>query len=102
MYKRSDDLVNTYAVYQDDDGVLQVIWQNDTSGWQGPQTYTALDGADKGTDIACVTQAVWDEKKVTISSATDMNRCYFQSGGRVKEVWFDGRKWKDLGYLPIS
>lgn len=102
VYSRGGNLVNTYSLYQDEDGVLQVIWQDDESGWKGPQTYDALAGADTGTNIACVTQAAWDQNKVTISTATDMNRCYFQSGGKVKEVWFDGKNWNDLGFLPID
>lgn len=81
---------------------MQVVWQNDSSGWQGPETYPALSGADKGTDIVCVTQAAWDDANVAISSATDMNRCYFQSEYKVKEVLFDGKDWKDLGFLPIT
>lgn len=82
--------------------MLQVIWQDDSSGWQGPKTYSALAGADKGTDIACLNQAAWDQVNVKLSTATDMNRCYFQSGGKVKEVLFNGKAWKDLGYLPIT
>jgi len=82
--------------------VLQVVWQNDASGWQGPQTFPALADADKGTDIACLIQATWDYTGIALSAATDMNRCYFQSDGKVKEVWFDGKDWKDLGYLPLE
>lgn len=100
-YGRKDNLVNTYILYQDTDGILQVRWQSDTSGWMGPQTYPALADADMGTDITCLTQPAWDETKVTLSSATDMNRCYFQSGGKVKEVRFDGGDWKDLGFIPM-
>ncbi|EOO00285.1 hypothetical protein UCRPA7_4200 [Phaeoacremonium minimum UCRPA7] len=103
VYGREADLINTYTLYQDRSGTLQVIWQNDTSsGWQGPKTYDALAGADNGTDITCVTQTAWDEQGVNISSTTDMNRCYFQSEGKVKEVRFDGLNWLDLGFLPIT
>ena len=100
-YARTDNLVNTYALYQDDDGVLQVTFQNEDTPWKGPRTYPALAGADKGTDIACLSQAAWDATSVNVSDSTDMNRCYFQSGKKLKEVRFDGSEWKDLGTIPM-
>lgn len=100
---READLIDTYALYQDDGGALQVMWQNDTtSGWQGPKTFDALAGADDGTDITCVTQTTWDMVGVNLKDSTVMSRCYFQSDGKVKEVRFDGTTWLDLGFLPIN
>ncbi|KAK8084122.1 hypothetical protein PG996_002903 [Apiospora saccharicola] len=100
----SDAYVNTYILYADTKGAVNMIWQNDQSGWQGPKQYAAFDGADDGTDITCLTPAAWDGSGVEVSSSYDTSRCYFQAGGagQVREVQFDGTDWKDLGYLPIE
>ncbi|KAI1843451.1 hypothetical protein JX265_013333 [Neoarthrinium moseri] len=93
---------NTYLLYQDKSGTIQVVSQDDTTGWKGPQTFSAFDNADNGTDIACLTPAAWDEAGVEITSNQQMNRCYFQVGNKVREVFYDGSKWNDEGYLPIT
>ncbi|KAK9421591.1 hypothetical protein SUNI508_05521 [Seiridium unicorne] len=97
------DSVNTYILYQDEQGVIQVVWQ-DGDDWQGPETYDALGNAEFGTDIECLTQAAWDQDHVQVSREQDMNRCFFQDRGtrRVKEVWFDGTEWKDEGFVPLD
>ncbi|KAK6863522.1 hypothetical protein PG995_000050 [Apiospora arundinis] len=98
------NLVNTYILYVGPKGAINMLWQDDNSGWQGPRTFPeAFDGADAGTDITCLTPASWDATNVRIQSSYDMSRCYFQAGGgRVREVQFDGSNWKNLGYLPID
>jgi hypothetical protein len=93
--------VNTYILYQDDTGVIRVVWQ-DAGPWKGPQTFPALNLADRGTDIACVTKAVWNSVGVSLGPLSDLNRCYFQSGGRIKEVRYDGTTWQDLGFVPFT
>ena len=99
-----DQFVNTYILYADARGAVQMVWQNDQSGWQGPRHYAAFDGAEAGTDLACLTPAAWDGSGVALAGAYDMSRCYFQAGGagRVREVQFDGSDWTDRGYLPIE
>lgn len=98
----SDD-INTYILYQDENGVIQVVWQ-DGKTWNGPQTYDALSNAAMGTDIECLTQGAWNDANVAITKEQDMNRCFFQEkgSGRLKEVWFDGTDWKDQGYVPLD
>lgn len=98
----SNNLTNTYILYQDDSGTIQTYWQDDASGWKGPKTYDAFSGADNGTDITCVTMAAWDGAGVELSSSQDMNRCYFQVNNQVREVYYDGSNWSDEGYLPIT
>ncbi|KAI1498284.1 hypothetical protein F5X99DRAFT_394188 [Biscogniauxia marginata] len=99
----SDNQVNTYILYQDNDGVIQMVWQADSSGWQGPQTFDALGGALKGTDIACLTPGAFPRAELGVSREQDMNRCFFQvDSGRVKEVWYDGSDWIDVGIVPIA
>ncbi|KAH8196427.1 hypothetical protein TruAng_009414 [Truncatella angustata] len=96
--------LNTYILYQDDDGVIQVVWQDGDDGWRGPETYDALDGAEVGTDIKCLTQGSWDAVSVQVGRGQDMNRCFFQEKGtrRLKEVWFDGNEWRDQGFVPLD
>ncbi|KAH6653345.1 hypothetical protein BKA67DRAFT_569236 [Truncatella angustata] len=98
----SNNQTNTYLLYQDDSGTVQVVWQDDTSGWKGPSTYSAFDNADNGTDITCLTPAAWDGAGVEITSNQNMNRCYFQVNNKVREVYYDGSNWNDQGYLPIT
>ncbi|KAI8960761.1 hypothetical protein F5Y11DRAFT_349181 [Daldinia sp. FL1419] len=98
----NNNQVNTYILYQDDDGIIQVVWQDDDTGWKGPQTYDALDGAETGADIACLTPGAYEPGNVDISRSQDMNRCFFQvGGGKIKEVWFDGANWISVGVVPI-
>lgn len=99
--------VNTYILYQDAAGVLQVVWQDGADGdedWKGPRTFAALAGAAPGTDIACSTTGAWDGQGVAVSKEQGMNRCFFQEEGtgRVKEVWFDGAEWQDVDFVPIE
>ncbi|KAH8675545.1 hypothetical protein BX600DRAFT_507775 [Xylariales sp. PMI_506] len=103
--------LNTYILYQDESASLQVVWQdggNGSSGsnntWQGPETYDALNDAEPGTDIACVTQGAWGIPEILVSSEQDMNRCFFQERDtrRVKEVWYNGTDWNFVGYVPLS
>ncbi|KAI1873146.1 uncharacterized protein JN550_003399 [Neoarthrinium moseri] len=98
----SDD-INTYILYQDEKGEIQVVWQEGDE-WQGPTTHDALSNAAVGTDIECLTQAAWDNAQVKVSREQDMNRCFFQEKGtgRLKEVWYDGSEWKDQGFVPLD
>ncbi|KAK8088394.1 hypothetical protein PG997_003355 [Apiospora hydei] len=96
--------MNTYILYVDDKDTVQVVWQDDDkAGWQGPQTYDALGDAEPGTDVACATQGSWDQSGINVSKEQNLNRCFFQEKGtgRLKEVWFDGKDWKNIGYVPL-
>ncbi|KAI1083358.1 hypothetical protein F5B20DRAFT_529699 [Whalleya microplaca] len=94
--------INTYILYQDEEDVIQVVWQDDASGWKGPQTFDALSGAIPRTELACLTPGADEAMNIPITREQDMNRCFFQvSGGRVKEVWFDGSNWNDVGIVPM-
>ncbi|KAH9999558.1 hypothetical protein F4779DRAFT_631289 [Xylariaceae sp. FL0662B] len=76
--------INTYILYQDEEDVIQVVWQDDDSGWKGPQASDALRGAIHGTEIACLTQGAYDTVNIPVPREQDMNRCFFQvNGGRV-------------------
>lgn len=94
-------------LFQGDDGRLYEARQDENANgeWRGPTANEVLGSAKaaRGTDVACVTMALWELSEVRlIEGATDMNRCYFQGeGGGLREVWFDGKGWNDLGGLPL-
>ncbi|KAI1874221.1 uncharacterized protein JN550_002800 [Neoarthrinium moseri] len=100
----AEDKVNTYVLYQDDHGVIQVVWQDSkAASWNGPQTFDALSNAAAGTDITCLSQIAWSAQSVSLSSQQDMNLCYFQEKdtNRVKEVWYNGKEWINNGYVSL-
>jgi hypothetical protein len=103
-YARTGNLINTYVLFQQDStsGDVFVASLDDSNGWRGPTTNSVLSGADNGTEISCVTMGAWDSAGVNMSPLTDMNRCYYQSGTKIKEVWFDGATWHDRGFLPMD
>ena len=98
----TDNAVDTHLLYQDAAGVLQTVWQDDEADWKGPKTYPAFDGADAGTDIACITAAAWDSSGVGVTAATDLARCFFQVRNLVREVHWTGEGWESIGFLPID
>ncbi|KAK4164493.1 hypothetical protein QBC43DRAFT_353008 [Cladorrhinum sp. PSN259] len=102
VYGRTKNLVNTYVLFVGDDGKLYDAHQ-DENGWKGPVRAEGLDKVvpDKATEIACVTMALWELTEVRLSGQKDMNRCFLQSGGKVREVWFDGAGWRDVGEVPL-
>jgi len=83
--------MNTYIIWQDTSGAIQVGWRDDDSGWKGPKAYSAFAGADNGTSIACITPTAWPVSN--LQERVDLARCYFQASGVLKEVLFDGASW---------
>jgi len=92
--------VNTYILWQDTSGSIQVSWQDDESGWKGPATFAALDGADNGTAITCLTPSAWPASQ--LQATWDMSRCYFQTNGSLREVLYNGSNWIEIGNVPLS
>jgi hypothetical protein len=62
-------------------------------------TVPALQAADSGTKVACLT--VGDLHYTLVAEATP-SRCYFQVNGAVKEVDYANGQWNVLGTVPIS
>lgn len=92
--------LNQYILYQDTTSTIQVVWEDDASGWKGPSTFTAFKGADNGTSITCLTPSSWFNLPLEVSQ--DMTRCYFQAGGALREVLNNGTDWTIVGNVPIS
>ncbi|KAF2669635.1 hypothetical protein BT63DRAFT_373088 [Microthyrium microscopicum] len=91
---------NLYVLWQDASGNIQYNWQDDNSGWKGPATSDALKGADLGTSIACLTPTIWPV--TDLQPKFDLSRCYYQVGGSLREVQFDGSNWNVLGFVPLT
>jgi hypothetical protein len=85
-------------MWQDNNGNMQMNWQDDGGDWKGPSTFPALNGSDSGTNIACLTPTAYPATQLT--ATWDMSRCYFQAGGSLKEVLFDGQNWSVVGIVP--
>jgi hypothetical protein len=99
-YSNVSYIMNTYILWQDPSGIIQVSWQDDDSGWKGPSAFPALSGADNGTEIACLTPNAWPLSN--LQAKYDMSRCYFQASGLLKEVLYNGSDWTVIGNVPTS
>ncbi|KAH7116715.1 hypothetical protein B0J11DRAFT_509745 [Dendryphion nanum] len=90
--------------------MLHRAYSSSTS-WSSPRTFSAFEGADKGTHIACITGFSWvtvaleSEKGVGVG----LGKCFFQVGGAVREVEFSRRgdgaeevDWKVVGWVDME
>ncbi|KAF2489917.1 hypothetical protein BU16DRAFT_471572 [Lophium mytilinum] len=88
--------LNTYVLYQDSAGTIQVVWNDDASSWKGPATFPAFNDADNGTSIACLTQASFFTD-TPLQPNSPLSRCYFQVKGALREVSLNGSDWEVVG-----
>ncbi|KAK3329916.1 hypothetical protein B0H66DRAFT_41333 [Apodospora peruviana] len=99
-------IVKTHALLRNGSGIYSAT-QDDKSGtWDGPLASpldTDLRLGD-GTALACPNMAIWGGRQ-DLSTATDMNRCYYQTdSGKIKELYFDSipGPWGNLGFVPLD
>lgn len=113
----ADRRVDTYVLYLgggDDDGQISVLYTDSAAGSEGDVPWktaapAALKGADRDTDIACLTMGSSPynaaEKAVGVEEAREERRCFFQKGGKVVEVRLDvgggEGEWIAVGEVPI-
>ncbi|KAH8897449.1 hypothetical protein GQ53DRAFT_743141 [Thozetella sp. PMI_491] len=100
--------VNSVVLWQDtssstNGGVYYTTNTND-QGWKEPTTDKVFADADKPTQMACLTAGLTGGDTpygaaVPLVGNTDMSRCYFQAGGAVKEVSYDGSSWHEVGFV---
>jgi len=94
--------VNTWVLYQDSDGSIMYLKQDIATDWNDPQTNFVFQDADNPTNIACVTPATSSSPgQVLLKASFETSFCYFQAGGKLKQVKFDGEKWSVEGFVPI-
>jgi hypothetical protein len=103
---RDNSTVNTYLLWQEPRTGAVNIAQNDSpAGWRGPTSDDVFKGVDNPSHLACATAASsvinGGPTVGLVVGANDLNRCYFQAGGVVREVWFDGGTWKDFGVVRM-
>lgn len=81
-----------------------MLYTEDSEIWQQTQP-DALKKADADTDIACATMpqtfADGNGNQLLLEEASDMTRCYFQRGGEVVGVKFDGKEWTEVENVKI-
>jgi hypothetical protein len=108
----SKNRVDTYVLHLGGDGDINVLYTDSSSGGEGEwktAAPAALKGADKDSDIACLTMGSSPynvaEQPVPLEEGKDSEemRCFFQRGGNVVEVRLDGAKgeWIAVGAVPI-
>jgi hypothetical protein len=97
----SSGKLNSYILYQSDDGIIRFMYQNDDAGWNGPFFDPVFDGADNPTKIACCTGAAMGDPAIPLSSTSSLSYCFFQAGRKLKHVHFDGSRWTDKGFVAI-
>jgi hypothetical protein len=92
--------LDSFVLSRTVEGNFQMSSQTDRSGWLGPETFPALNGGDRDSNIVCLTPNAWPA--TNLQPNFDMSRCYFQVGGWLREVMYDGKDWKVLGLIPMT
>jgi hypothetical protein len=93
-------LLDTYLLWQDDTGIVQMSWSGGGGGWQGPVTHAAFTGANRNTALACLTDLAFPG--FPMEGGTELARCWFQAGDAVREVRLNGNgaEWEVVGNVP--
>ncbi|KAF2705947.1 hypothetical protein K504DRAFT_87010 [Pleomassaria siparia CBS 279.74] len=97
--KPASDVLNVYSLFQDADGKIQMVWHDDPDSidnWKGPKTFSAFDGADVGTPIACVTMFTFLSHPM---ETFRIPRCFFVVGGSIRQVKLVGDDWDIVGLV---
>ncbi|EHK18003.1 uncharacterized protein TRIVIDRAFT_226121 [Trichoderma virens Gv29-8] len=96
----ADGAMNTYILWQDSTGALQMTWEDDDTGWRTSSTPTSLGSPDKGTGISCLTPTLW--AVASLLSDYGMARCYYLVDGQIREVQYDGSNWSVIGNVQLD
>ncbi|KXH63045.1 hypothetical protein CSAL01_06838 [Colletotrichum salicis] len=77
---QKSEALNTWILYQDSKtGKISYVYEDDATGWKGPETDSVFDGADNPTHIACVTAASAKILEVPLEASHDLSHCFFQT-----------------------
>ncbi|KAH0526808.1 hypothetical protein TsFJ059_010089 [Trichoderma semiorbis] len=96
----SNGAMNTYILWQDSTGALQMTWEDDDTGWRTSSTPASLGNPDKGTGISCLTPTLW--AVASLLSDYGMARCYYLVDGNIREVQYDGSNWSVIGNVQLN
>ncbi|TLD25002.1 hypothetical protein PspLS_05906 [Pyricularia sp. CBS 133598] len=94
------------VLHKDENGGIRFLSQTDgDKEWKGPASNPVFSGADVPTHVTCVKEGMGvkglsKQHVIPLPNKRDLNRCYYQAdGGKLKQVWHDGTRWVDLGYV---
>jgi hypothetical protein len=77
-----------------------MLWRNDTSsGWRGPETFSAFESADNGTSIGCVTMYSFLGQSMEKLSVPG---CFFMAGGNITQVKMVNEDWEVVGIVGVN
>lgn len=97
-------------LFRGSDNKIQIMTQTygradltENNHWEGPTTDEVFDKADSDTRISCLMAAMATYPGVARSVLENyrMSYCFFQEGGKLKQVHFDGAKWNTIGFVPM-
>ncbi|TLD07469.1 hypothetical protein PgNI_11106 [Pyricularia grisea] len=102
--------INTFLLWQDashakENGGIRILSQTGgAKDWTGPASDPVFKDADVPTHVTCVNEGmggsnISGQDAPLLSTSSDMNRCFFQAGRKLKQVWYDGKQWVDLGFV---
>ncbi|KAI8954391.1 hypothetical protein F4801DRAFT_587499 [Xylaria longipes] len=94
-----NNATNIYILYQTESNGLEYVYYHGDSWKLGPAS-DVLKSADASTDITCLTESILWFDQAAMSPKYDMSRCYFYSGGRIKQVHFGGTTWTEMEPIP--
>ncbi|KAK1574083.1 uncharacterized protein LY79DRAFT_706727 [Colletotrichum navitas] len=70
--------LNTWILYQDSKtGKISYLYEDDTTGWKGPETDAVFEGANNPTQLACVTASSAKVPQVPLVASHDLSHCSF-------------------------
>ncbi|KAK4200999.1 hypothetical protein QBC40DRAFT_64169 [Triangularia verruculosa] len=99
-----EKLVDIYFIAKGYGGGFSVWYTENSSGWM-EEVPAALQDGDEESHIACSSLLATDSnsgaEEVPSEPANAEARCYFQRGGRIVEVGFDGSTWTELGEVLV-
>ncbi|TLS22382.1 uncharacterized protein PpBr36_10085 [Pyricularia pennisetigena] len=101
--------INTFVLWQDEsqakeNGGIRIVSQTDgAKDWKGPVSDPVFKDADVPTHVACINEGMGgdipSQALVALTANSELNRCFFQAGRKLKQVWHDGKRWVDLGFV---
>jgi hypothetical protein len=93
-----------FVIFQDAQGIIKVVQRLDTAApqWEPPRTYSAFDGADKGSGVACLTPSGGGLDAENLQLGGNMTRCYFQVNRMIQEVLLRDNNFVKVGVVPTG
>lgn len=75
---------------------IKVVHRGEGGKWSEAESPDALKGADKGSDITCISRYT-----VERGVGEGLNRCFFFVEAQLREVGMESGSWRVLGRIPV-